>query len=131
MLKIKVSIHTVTYNSTPLCSSEELLIIPANVAIRERKLRNYTMLCKPHVKYMQQQKCSYNVLIYLLISPLVVKRSSEVVFNLQMVRDNRLKWIPHLDPVKEPLTPVTLVKIVLLIQSTNLKKNKKKTLVCI
>lgn len=54
--------------------------------------------------------------IYLLVSPLVVKRSSEIVFNLQMVRDDWLEWIPHLDPVKEPLTPVTLVKVVLLMQ---------------
>ena len=63
------------------------------------------------------------VLFCLLISPLVVKRSSEVVFNLQVVWDNWLKWIPHLDPVKEPLTPVTLVKVVLLIIH-NAKKEK-------
>ena len=36
-LKTEVSIHSVTYNSTPLCSREELLIIPANVAKGEKE----------------------------------------------------------------------------------------------
>jgi hypothetical protein len=33
-----------------------------------------------------------------------------------MFWDDWLEWILHLDPVKEPLTPVTLVKVVLLME---------------
>ena len=54
------------------------------------------------------------MMISLPLFPLVVKRSSEVILNFQMVWDDWLKWVPHLDPVKEPLTPVTLMKVVLL-----------------
>ncbi len=59
MVKTKVSIHSVTYNSTSLCSSEEfLLIIPANVAKRERERERikYTHDCihvHVHVKHIQ------------------------------------------------------------------------------
>ena len=67
---------------------------------------------------MLTHSCSNKQLNSMMISlplfPLVVKRSSEVILNFQMVWDDWLKWVPHLDPVKEPLTPVTLVKVVLL-----------------
>ena len=54
--------------------------------------------------------------IDLLCPPLIIKGSCEVVVDLEVLGDNRLKWVPDLDPVEEPLTPVALVKVVLLLQ---------------
>ena len=61
-----------------------------------------------HVSMSQQ-------FLLILFSPLVVERGGEVVLDFQVIRDDWLKGISHLDPIKEPLPPVAGVKIVFLI----------------
>ena len=115
---------------TPLsCGEELLLIVPAKVASdgergrgegwgererereREREVSDCVYRFHMSEHKLHPSMCHH----YLLLPSLIVERCRKVVVDLEVLGDNRLKGIPDLDPVKEPLTPVTLVKVVLLL----------------